>query len=204
MSTIKAFIFDFGGVLYRNPDKRWMRKWQAFLGLMDDPLTNSLLAEPEESPYMIDVMLGKTSEDEVWTLAAEKYHVSPAIAKRIRRSVLSKKRGNYEMAQFITGLRPHFKTAVLSNASSNARKLFSEVMELDQLVDMIIISAEEGMIKPDERIYHLALARLGVRPEEVVFLDDRLVNVEAARRVGMQAIQFKNTIQALAGLQAYL
>jgi epoxide hydrolase-like predicted phosphatase len=204
MLTIKAFIFDFGGVLYRNPELRWMRRWTKLLGLKDDPVVNALLAEPEESPFVMDLMLGKITEDDIWQIAADRYHVSAAMAKRIRRGVLSKKRGNFEMVNFLAGLRPQYKTAILSNASSNARQIFSEVMNVDHLVDMMIISAEEGLIKPDERIYHLALERLGVGPEEVVFLDDRLVNVEAARRLGMYAIHFNNTAQALADLQVYL
>jgi epoxide hydrolase-like predicted phosphatase len=204
MLPIKAFIFDFGGVLYRNPDLHWMRRWTILLGLKDDPVVNALLVEPEESPIVMDLMLGKLSEEDLWQIAADRYHVSAAMAKRIRRGVLSKKRKNLEMVNFLTGLRPQYKTAILSNASSNAREMFSEVMNIDQLVDMMIISAEEGLIKPDERIYRLALDRLGVWPEEVVFLDDRLVNVEAARRVGMYAIQFHNTAQALADLLVYL
>jgi epoxide hydrolase-like predicted phosphatase len=204
MLPIKAFIFDFGGVLYRNPDLHWMRRWTILLGLKDDPVVNALLVEPEESPIVMDLMLGKLSEEDLWQIAADRYHVSAAMAKRIRRGVLSKKRKNLEMVNFLTGLRPQYKTAILSNASSNAREMFSEVMNVDQLVDMMIISAEEGLIKPDERIYRLALDRLGVWPEEVVFLDDRLVNVEAARRVGMYAIQFHNTAQALADLLVYL
>lgn len=181
-----------------------MRRWTKLLGLKDDPVVNALLAEPEESPFVMDLMLGKITEDDIWQIAADRYHVSAAMAKRIRRGVLSKKRGNFEMVNFLAGLRPQYKTAILSNASSNARQIFSEVMNVDHLVDMMIISAEEGLIKPDERIYHLALERLGVGPEEVVFLDDRLVNVEAARRLGMYAIHFNNTAQALADLQVYL
>jgi epoxide hydrolase-like predicted phosphatase len=204
MQTIKAFIFDFGGVLYRNPELHWMRRWTSLLGLNDDPVVNALLAEPEESPYVMDLMLGKISEDDIWQIAADRYHVSEAVARRIRRGVLSKKRKNLPMADFLAGLRPQYKTAILSNASTNARQMFAEVMNIDQLVDIIIISAEEGLIKPDERIYNLALDRLGVSPDEVVFLDDRRVNVEAARRLGINAIQFHNTAQALADLQIYL
>ena len=109
-----------------------------------------------------------------------------------------------EMVRFMAELRPRFKTAILSNASDGARKAFTEIFGLDQCVDTIIISAEEGLIKPDERIYRLALDRLGVRPEEAVFVDDRLVNVEAAQRLGLHAVQFCETQQALAELKAYL
>jgi epoxide hydrolase-like predicted phosphatase len=204
MLPVKAFIFDFGGVLYRNPEMDWMRRWQKRLGLQDDAMMNAFLDSPEENPYMIDVMSGKTSEDELYRIAAERYHISPMIMRYIRRKAFSKKRENAELVRFMAELRPRFKTAILSNASDGARKLFTRTFGLDQHVDTIVISAEEGMAKPDERIYWLVLDRLGVRPEEAVFVDDRRVNVEAAQRLGMHAVQFCDPQQALAELKAYL
>jgi putative hydrolase of the HAD superfamily len=56
----------------------------------------------------------------------------------------------------------------------------------------------------DERLYLLAMTRLGVQPAEVVFLDDRLENVEVARHLGMQAILFEENGQAIAALQRAL
>ena len=58
------------------------------------------------------------------------------------------------------------------------------------------------MAKPDGRIFALALARLDVRPEEVVFVDDFVRNIEAARAFGMQAVHFRSTQQAVAEVQA--
>lgn len=56
------------------------------------------------------------------------------------------------------------------------------------------------MMKPDLRIYQLALDRLVVKPEEAVFVDDFAHNIEAARAIGMEAIQFKNTPQTMVDL----
>jgi putative hydrolase of the HAD superfamily len=49
-----------------------------------------------------------------------------------------------------------------------------------------------GIAKPDEAIYHHAAEGLGVKPQEVLFIDDRAENVEGARRAGMMAIQYGN------------
>jgi len=51
------------------------------------------------------------------------------------------------------------------------------------------------MRKPDAQIYLYALNNLGVKPEEAVFVDDRLVNVEGARKVGMGTVLFQNPAQ---------
>jgi hypothetical protein len=55
-----------------------------------------------------------------------------------------------------------------------------------------------------ERIYLLTCERLGVRPGEAVFLDDLEANVEAARKVGMRAVLFRTTGQAIADVRAWL
>ena len=64
----------------------------------------------------------------------------------------------------------------------------------------IVVSGEEKMLKPDPAIYFLALKRFGLKPDEALFIDDRLINVEGARAVGMRAHLFTDA----AGLRARL
>jgi epoxide hydrolase-like predicted phosphatase len=71
------------------------------------------------------------------------------------------------------------------------------------MFDETVFSAEVGMAKPDARIYQLILNRLGVEPQEAVFVDDFIENVEGARHLGLHAIHFKNSPQALAALQEF-
>ena len=54
----------------------------------------------------------------------------------------------------------------------------------------IVVSGEVKLLKPDPAIYYLALDRFRLRPQDVLFIDDRLVNVEAAAAVGMPAHLF--------------
>lgn len=63
-------------------------------------------------------------------------------------------------------------------------------------------SCELGIAKPNPAIYTYTCEKLDVSPEEALFLDDKLENVEAAHRVGLQAIQFKNVEQLQAELSA--
>lgn len=58
--------------------------------------------------------------------------------------------------------------------------------------DGIVVSGEEKLIKPDPRIYRVLLERYALIPEETLFLDDNLVNVETARQLGIRAILFDN------------
>jgi 2-haloacid dehalogenase len=56
----------------------------------------------------------------------------------------------------------------------------------------IVVSGEEKLLKPDPAIYHLALERFGLKPDEALFVDDRVINVEGAKAVGMRAHLFED------------
>jgi putative hydrolase of the HAD superfamily len=72
------------------------------------------------------------------------------------------------------------------------------------MCDLIVYSHEVGMKKPDRRIYELLCERLGLLPEEIIFLDDVEEVVTAAREVGIRAIQFRDNGQAIAEIEAHL
>ncbi len=80
---------------------------------------------------------------------------------------------------------------VLSNYGiqpfARAEKRFSSVFSQ---MDGMVVSARERLIKPDIRIYRLLLDRYQLRPEESVFIDDRVENIEGARRAGIRGIVF--------------
>ncbi len=61
---------------------------------------------------------------------------------------------------------------------------------LGEVFGTLVVSGQEGVMKPDARIFELLCARAGIAPEECVFIDDGLHNVEGARAVGMDGIHF--------------
>ncbi len=109
---------------------------------------------------------------------------------------------NTDLARFVGDLRPRYKTATICNGG--LRKAMNRKFGLGELVDLMIFDGEEGVAKPDARIYQLTLTRLGVQPDEVVFVDDKERNVDAAQQLGMHTVHFKNTAQAIAEVQAFL
>jgi putative hydrolase of the HAD superfamily len=70
--------------------------------------------------------------------------------------------------------------------------------------DVVVESAVEGIRKPDPRIYELVCERLGVTPDECVFLDDLGVNLKPARAMGMTTIKVLDPAEALAELGEHL
>jgi 2-haloacid dehalogenase len=61
------------------------------------------------------------------------------------------------------------------------------------LMDGVVVSGREGMAKPDRRIFELVVERFGVDPSRAVFVDDKAVNVDAARGVGFHGVVFTTT-----------
>jgi putative hydrolase of the HAD superfamily len=87
-------------------------------------------------------------------------------------------------------------TAILSNMGDTV--LANMEREFDWLprFDVLVWSFQLHMAKPDPAIYLHTLQKLGTRPDESLFIDDRQVNIDAARALGMEAILF-TTIERL-------
>ena len=78
----------------------------------------------------------------------------------------------------------------LSNFSGEYFRDVSPKFAFLEWFDGLLIPGDEGIIKPDPACYHLLLERFGLSPERIVFIDDRLENVEAARAAGLAGIHF--------------
>ncbi len=111
---------------------------------------------------------------------------------------------NEELIAYFRALRPRYRTAILSNSFVGAREQEEARYGFTSMVDLAIYSHEEGIRKPDARIFALAAERVGFPPGEIVFLDDVPENVDAARAYGFQAVLFTSTPQAIADVEALL
>jgi epoxide hydrolase-like predicted phosphatase len=197
---IRAVFFDVGGVLLdmENHDKR--HEWEACLGLPREYLTRLVFG----SEVFARALTGEVPEEAVWKYVAETLELSDEELPQFRNDFWVGERLNADLAQFALALRPRYKVGIISNAASGARADVNRKFNLDRYVDDAIYSAEVKLIKPDLRIYQLALAQLDVRADESVFVDDMSANVEAARALGMKGIQFKNTEQTMTEIRRYL
>ncbi len=107
------------------------------------------------------------------------------------------------MLDYIASLRPRYRTAMLSNVGGGSLDRRFTVEELDRCFDQVVASGEIGYAKPEPEAYQITAARLGVEPEECVFIDDRPHYCEGARAAGMQAIhynafgQFKSELESI-------
>jgi len=178
---IKAIIFDCFGVLTTDG---WLKFCDTYLK------DEAKAAEGHRLNHLVDE--GRIGYPEFLNLISELSGVDKAEVDRTIAEPIPK---NTELLDYIKSLKPRFKMAILSNISNP--DWFKEYFAADELAifDEIIVSSREGIIKPDPRIFHIALDKLGVRPEEAVFIDDRQKNVDAAQQLGIKSFLYQNYAQ---------
>jgi len=93
---------------------------------------------------------------------------------------------------FITAIREKYKLAILSNDSSRWSNYLREKFDINKFFDVINISGDLKIQKPDERIFELTIEQLGCSAEDCFYVDDREGNVEAASKMGMYAVLFNS------------
>jgi putative hydrolase of the HAD superfamily len=198
--AIRAVVFDIGGVLEITPDTGMTERWEECLGL----------GAGELNARMGDVWragtIGACTEEDVHTSLREILGMDQAWADAFMGDLWDEYLGtlNEALAAYFSGLRPRYRTAILSNSFVGARRMEQERYRFEEMCDFIVYSHEVGMKKPERRIYELTCKRLGVQPGEVIFLDDAELCVAGAREFGIHAIRFRDTAQAIADIEACL
>lgn len=197
--SIRAVCFDFGGVLMRTVDPSPRQRLAEALGLPLETLVGVIF----ESESARQASLGQIRVEEHWQWVMQALNLPPQEAESIATAFFQGDEIDVELVNFIRSLRPAYRTAMISNAWSDLRDFITR-QKIADAFDEIVVSAEVGIMKPDPRIYHLALQRLGIAPQEAVFVDDFRENVEAARAIGMHAVHFVQPQAALQELKRLL
>ena len=102
---------------------------------------------------------------------------------------------NSEMISLIIELRKRYKIALLSNAPGEFLNRILKRIDTDKVFDFMIISSEEKIAKPDKKIFELLLSKMKIKAYNSIFIDDNIINVDAAKSVGIDAILFENVEQ---------
>ena len=89
---------------------------------------------------------------------------------------------------FIEKVKNKYKLAIISNDSSRWSKYLREKFDLNKYFDVISISGDLKLQKPDERILLLTIEKLGLNAEDCIYVDDREGNLAVAKKVGMKPI----------------
>jgi len=197
MGDIKAVVFDWGGVLIDDPAVGLVRYCSKALGVSTEQF-----AEAHEK-YVSEFQKGFISEPEFWKKICNDLDISTqkgySLWGKAFRHVYSPKEKMFHLA---TSLKKNsYKTGLLSNTEAPAVEWFYE--HHYQMFDVLIFSCNEKTIKPERKIYEVTLTKLGTKPSETVFIDNRRDYIQGAREVGIKAILFKDPSDTLEKLKSY-
>jgi len=189
-SGVKAVIFDFGGVLCFPPT--------------DDQIARAAAACGIDVPRFLEAFWKIRPEYDRGTLGPHDYWTAFAkmtgrkfdrehIEEMVRREIDFWSAYDERVLAWARELRTQgFRLGILSNLPSPLGKhLRIRPWFLDHF-DQVTFSYELLLMKPEAEIYQRAIAGLGIRPSEALFLDDRPENVVGARAAGLQAVLFES------------
>jgi glucose-1-phosphatase len=98
--------------------------------------------------------------------------------------------------ELVRGISKDYTRALLSNSNALHWPLFMDEWGLSSVFDHTFASHLIGKIKPDEEVFKHVVDELGCEASAVLFLDDNMLNVEAARGIGMRAAHVKGVLDA--------
>jgi HAD superfamily hydrolase (TIGR01549 family) len=185
---IKALLFDIGGVLFHSLKGGPRHKWEQQLGLAQGQLAEIVFTHP----LALRATIGQATPDEVWQAIGEYFSLSTKDLAILRVDFWNDGEWDIELLDFVRSIKPKIRTGTISDAWLDARQNVKPYVNY-KIFDVIVFSAEEGLMKPDPAIYHRTLSRLSVDPHEAVFVDDRLTNIAGAQQLGMHAIHHVET-----------
>ena len=209
MSRVEALISDFGGVL----TTPLVESFAALQGDSDVDLqavgmAMARVAEEQGTNPLFELETGRMTEHDFLD------RLGGALSQNLGREIelhgfgeryFANLHPNEELIAYFRSLcKRGLRLALLTNNVREWEPLWRPKLPVDELFELVVDSAFVGMRKPDPEIYALTLERLALPAESCLFLDDIDVNVTTARELGMSAIHFRDTGQAVAEIDAVL
>jgi len=182
MGIVKNIIFDLGGVLYTLD---YDSMWEGFSRKCGNDVAHIRNAIHESGLYSYEC--GEISSEEFFLNLRCRLGCSmsfPELRYLWNRLLVRCE----EMFHFAESLKLHAEIFVLSNTN----EINAEVLDTDlkSLTPKVMYSFRVGCMKPDLRIYTMAIEQWGILPEESLFVDDSQQNCEGARQAGIDAHHF--------------
>jgi putative hydrolase of the HAD superfamily len=190
MKGLQAIVFDAGNVLINYDEALLLRNIAARAG----KTTAEVERYVRGTPHVTELALGKLTGRQFYRIVARDLGFA----------------GNYDefaavWCEVLTPIEPMMKLAaqlatrlprvLLSNTNAIHMQYVTEHFPVLAEFDAQILSHEVGLLKPDPAIFELTLRQGGLEAERTFFVDDLRQNVDAARAVGMQAVQFESAEQ---------
>jgi epoxide hydrolase-like predicted phosphatase len=197
---VKALFFDYGGVLADDSVGEKLSEHLASNLAIDSQAAWAMLG-----PLWHAYVRGKISEPDIWVSLGRQYGKPIPPSKRDIWATWQTMPYFPEMVDFVRELKGEgYPIGLLSTTVVTTAKDIRVHGGYD-LFDPVILSFEVGYAKPDPEIYTIAMQHLpGIRPEEVIFLDDREKCLVPARALGMRTVLVESPAQAIAATRLLL
>jgi len=193
---IKTVLFDYAGVI--TPTKN------NYIFALENSKRFGL--SPKELMQMTyenwaETVVGKQKCSIFWGQIASKLDIEPDELKRL---VIETFPVDKRMVDVIKKTKVNCTTVLFSNQIEDWLEKVIEDNKLRNIFDYLVNSYNVGARKPDQKIFLEALKVTASKPEEVLFVDDSLENIEAAKQMGINAIQFDNFNHFLTKYKKYV
>lgn len=175
---MKAIVLDMYGVIVKQTG-------DDFVPYVQQTFPDKTPEEIYAPWFKADV--GEISSLDVWAQIGFKGDL-----ERIEKEYLDTIELNDGFIDFIEAVSKKYKFAIISNDSSRWSKYIREKFGLNKYFDVISISGDLKIQKPDKRIFQLTIEKLGVKAEDCLYVDDREGNLESAQNVGMNTVMINS------------
>jgi len=183
---LRNIVFDLGNVLFKfDPE-----------GILDDLFKDPIIKRKlKEAVFTTSIWKeldrGTLSFEEAKKIFHEK---NPDLKEEI--NILLKEWKNYlhpitENVEILPKLKESNKLFILSNFHEDAFNYIRGKYSFFDIFDGMVISYKEKLLKPEKEIYQLLLNRYNLKPEETIFVDDIVENIQAAEELGIKSILYK-------------
>jgi putative hydrolase of the HAD superfamily len=189
-AIIRALILDYGGVISQPQSSKNVYNILNMLNLDLDDFQEIYLNQRG------DYDSGQISGEDYWISILQHFNIDQNdsdINLLIQEDVNSWTKINHAMIQFIQENRSKIhKLAIISNITKDSLAFIRLHFRWLELFDVLSFSCEVGINKPDKKIYEACLHQLRISPNECLFVDDSVENVDSAVIAGMNVIHFRS------------
>ncbi len=181
VTSTEVVLFDIGGVLIRLAG---VDAWKKLIGIDDEA---EVWRRWLHCPVVKEFERGNCSSHDFSTRMVEEHNLSLE-PQDFLAAFKSWPSGFYEGAQkVVSDVVDHVRVGCFSNTSDVHWETQTDNQELKGLFDIHFLSHKMGMVKPDAESFHHVIEELSCAAEAILFLDDNIINVDAARACGINA-----------------
>ena len=183
---MKAIILDMYGVIVKQTG-------DDFVPYVQQTFPNLSIEEIHTPWFKADI--GELTSLEVWEALGFQGDL-----EKIEKDYLDTIELSNGFIDFIEKVKGKYKLAIISNDSGRWSKYLREKFDINKYFDVISISGDLKIQKPDERIFLLTMEKLGMKAEDCIYVDDRTGNLNAAKKVGMTPILLNSRNESYEGV----